>query len=104
METDYYYGAALWAYSKGMVTGNVFAGDTPCTRSATVVYLWQNAGSPWAMYGGFFDDVPKDASYASAVAWAMANGITSGTSATEFSPDTTCTRGQIVTFLMRALK
>ncbi len=103
-ETDYFYGAALWAYSKGMVTGNVFAGDTPCTRSATVVYLWQNAGSPWAMYGGFFDDVPKEASYGSAVAWAMANGVTSGTSATTFSPDTTCTRGQIVTFLMRAFK
>ena len=52
----------------------------------------------------FGTTTPKDASYASAVAWAMANGVTSGTSATEFSPDTTCTRGQIVTFLMRALK
>ena len=86
-----------------MITGNTFAGDTPCTRSATVVYLWKNADSPSASYSGNFSDVSSSSDYAQAVAWAVANSVTSGTSATTFSPDTTCTRGQIVTFLMRAL-
>jgi len=102
-QSDYYYDAALWANSKGMITGNTFAGDTPCTRSATVVYLWKNADSPSASYSGNFSDVSSSSDYAQAVAWAVANSVTSGTSATTFSPDTTCTRGQIVTFLMRAL-
>lgn len=102
--TDYFYNAALWAYEKGMVTGSTFAGETPCTRSATVVYLWKNAGSPYTSYYGTFSDVKSGSGYASAVAWAVNNGITSGTSTTTFSPDTTCTRGQIVTFLLRTLK
>ena len=103
-QSDYYYDAALWANSKGMVTGTTFTPDTPCTRSATVVYLWQNAGKPSASYSGNFVDVNSTSAYAQAVAWAVNNGVTSGTSATTFSPDTTCTRGQIVTFLQRALK
>ena len=102
--TDYYYKAALWAYSKGMVSGTLFAGDTPCTRSATVVYLWKNADSPATSYSGNFSDVSDSSDYAQAVAWAVENGVTSGTSETTFSPDTTCTRGQIVTFLKRALR
>jgi len=102
-QSDYYYDAALWANSKGMITGNTFAGNTPCTRSATVTYLWKNAGSPSAVYSGNFSDVSSGSDYAQAVAWAVNNGVTSGISATTFSPDTTCTRGQIVTFLMRAL-
>ena len=99
--SDYYYNAALWAYSKGMVSGKSFAPNTPCTRSATVVYLWKNAGSPKASYTGNFADVSKSSDYASAVAWAVSNNITTGTSATTFAPATTCTRGQIVTFLYR---
>ncbi len=103
-ESDYYYDAARWAYEKGMVTGSKFEGDTPCTRSATVVYLWKNAGSPYTSYHGTFADVTAGSDFASAVAWAVENGVTSGTSETTFSPDMTCTRGQIVTFLKRALR
>ena len=103
-EFDYYYDAARWAYEKGMVTGSKFEGDTPCTRSATVVYLWKNAGSPYTSYYGTFADVTAGSGFASAVAWAVENGVTSGTSETTFSPDMTCTRGQIVTFLKRALR
>lgn len=99
---DYYYKAALWAKEKGLVTGDTFHGNTPCTRSATVTYLWKLAGSP-AASGSSFQDVPSGADYAPAVAWAVENGVTSGTSETAFSPDATCTRGQIVTFLHRDL-
>lgn len=103
-KTDYFYDAAIWAYGKGMVSGTAFAPKTPCTREATVVYLWKNAGSPTVKVDSTFTDVPATADYAQAVAWAVSNGITNGTSATTFSPATTCTRGQIVTFLYRAIK
>lgn len=98
---DYYAQAAAWAYEKGMVSGDTFSPDTPCTRSMAVMYLWKAAGSPGAEAAGFAD-VPAEAEYAKAVAWAVEKGITQGTSATEFSPDTVCTRGHIVTFLYRA--
>jgi hypothetical protein len=67
-----------------------------------VTYLWQLAGSPAVTSSASFTDVPSSASYAQAVQWAVEQGITNGTSTTTFSPDTTCTRGQIVTFLYRA--
>lgn len=102
--SDYYYDAALWAYEKGMASGSKFAGDTPCTRALTVEYLWKNAGAPEASADSSFFDVSANAEYVKAVAWAVANGVTSGTSATTFSPDNICTRGQIVTFLHRTLK
>ena len=102
--TDYYYSAALWAYEKGMVSGTAFEGSTPCTRSSTVTYLWQYAGSPASSKTVSFTDVPAGAAYAQAVAWAVEKGVTDGTSATTFSPDATCSRGQIVTFLYRAVK
>ena len=101
---DYFYNAALWAYDMGLVEGESFEGDLACTRAATVTYLWQCAGSPEPDGECAFDDVPADAPYAEAVAWAVENGITTGTSATTFSPNTVCDRGQIVTFLHRALK
>lgn len=101
---DYFYNAALWAYDMGMVEGESFEGDLACTRAATVTYLWQCAGSPEPDGECAFDDVPADAPYAEAVAWAVENNITTGTSATTFSPNTVCDRGQIVTFLHRALK
>lgn len=101
--SDYYYDAAVWAVEKGMVSGSEFEGDTPCTRAYTVIYLWKNAGSPAAAATDTFTDVPTGAEYAQAVAWAVENGVTSGTSATTFAPDDTCTRGQIVTFLHRAI-
>lgn len=103
ISNDYYYNAALWSKEKNMVGGSNFEPNTPCTRAYTVIYLWKNAGSPQTAVSDKFSDVDKNADYAQAVAWAVKNGITSGTSATTFSPNDTCTRGQIVTFLNRAL-
>ena len=100
----YYYDAAIWAYNKGMVSGNRFEGDTPCTRASTVEYLWKNADSPQNTASNSFEDVSADSDYAQAVSWAVENGVTTGTSDTAFSPDTICSRGQIVTFLNRAIK
>ena len=102
--SDYFYDAAIWAYGKDMVTGDKFEGNTPCTRSSTVEYLWKNANSPRTEISGTFSDVSNGAGFAEAVAWAVKNNVTAGTSATTFSPDDTCTRGQIVTFLSRALE
>ena len=99
---DYYADAAAWAYEKGMVSGTTFGGNTPCTRSMAVTYMWKAAGSPSAEAASF-TDVPANADYAQAVAWAVEQGVTAGTSATTFSPDSICTRGQIVTFLYRGL-
>ena len=98
---DYYAEAAVWAYEKGMVSGKTFNGNTPCTRSMAVTYMWKAAGSPSAKTSSF-TDVPANADYAQAVAWAVEQGITSGTGNGQFSPASTCTRGQIVTFLYRA--
>lgn len=100
-EGDFCYQAALWAYEKGMVSGSSFNAGTPCTRSQTVTYLWTLAGQPEAASASAFDDVDSGAAYAQAVAWAVEKDITSGTSASTFAPDGTCTRGQIVTFLYR---
>lgn len=99
----YYYQAALWAYEKGLISGAAFRGDTPCTRSATVTYLWKLAGSPPSSYAAF-TDVPDTADCAQAVAWAVSKDITSGTSANTFSPEMVCSRSQIVTFLYRIYK
>ena len=98
--SDYFYKAAVWAAEKGLVSGSKFNGSTPCTRSATVTYLWKLSGSP---IGGTntFHDVSSSAPYSQAVAWAVDKGVTSGTGNNKFSPDETCTRGQIVTFLYR---
>ena len=98
---DYYVDAAAWAYEKGLVSGTTFGGNTPCTRSMAVTYMWKAAGSPSAEAASFAD-VSAGADYAQAVAWAVERGVTAGTSATTFSPDSVCTRGQIVTFLYRA--
>lgn len=100
-EGDYYYKAALWAEGYGVVDGNQFNPNAPCTRSMVVTYLWKMNGSPSATPSNF-TDVPANADYAQAVAWAVEKGITAGSSATTFSPASTCTRGQIVTFLYRA--
>ena len=101
---DYFYNAAIWAYEKGMVDGTKFEGDTPCTRASTVVYLFKNADSPKTKSTSSFKDVANGADYAEAVSWAVENSVTSGVSETEFAPDTICSRGQIVTFLNRAVK
>ena len=99
--SDYYYDAAQWAYKKGIATGSTFDGDKPCTRAMAVTYMWKAAGSPSAEAASF-TDVSADADYAQAVAWAVEKGVTAGTSDTTFSPDSVCTRGQIVTFLRLA--
>lgn len=102
-DSDYFYKAALWAAEKGMVSGSIFDPAIPCTRASTMEYMWKNAGKPDTTVKTNFIDVPVDADYTQAVAWAMKNSITAGTSATTFSPDAICTRGQIVTFLYRAM-
>lgn len=99
---DGYKKAAVWAHEKGMVSGTTFDTDKPCTRAMAATYLWQAAGSPTAPAASF-KDVPAGAAYAQAVAWAVEQKITTGTSATTFSPDDVCSRGQIVTFLHRNL-
>ena len=68
-----------------------------------MTYIWQSSDSPDAASTGAFGDVAADADYAKAVAWAVTQGITSGTSATTFSPDEICSRAQIVTLLYRAI-
>lgn len=97
---QYYYQAMLWAYQAGVVTNTGLNPNSDCTRSDVVTYLWRLAGKP-AVESSVFSDVPASADYAQAVAWAIQQGITAGTSATTFSPDATCTRGQIVAFLYR---
>ena len=108
VSTDaYYYEAVKWAAEQGItggVGGGLFAPDQSCTRAQIVTFLWRAAGSPEPKSMSSFSDVPEDSYYAKAVAWAVENGITVGTSATTFSPDATCTRAQGVTFLFRAAK
>ena len=102
---SYYEDAVIWAVEKGITNGvssNMFAPNDPCTRAQIVTFLWRAAGSPAPKSMSSFTDVPADAFYAKAVAWAVENGITSGTGEGKFSPDATCTRAQSVTFLYRA--
>ena len=104
-EGSYYEEAIDWAVEKGITNGvssNMFAPNDPCTRAQIVTFLWRAAGSPAPKRISSFTDVPADAFYAKAVAWAVENGITSGTGESKFSPNATCTRAQAVTFLYRA--
>ena len=100
-EEDYYYQAALWAYEKELVSGNVFTASAPCTRGQTMLYLYLLAGSP-AAEPTTFTDVAADSVYNRAISWAVTQGITTGKTGTTFAPDEICTRGHIVTFLYRA--
>lgn len=102
---SYYEDAVIWAVDKGITGGTsatTFSPNGVCTRAQAVTFLWRAAGSPAPKSMNSFADVPADAYYAKAVAWAVENGITSGTGGGKFSPDATCTRAQIVTFLYRA--
>lgn len=92
--------AVEWAREKGMIDGS-FVGSTPCTRATAVYFIWQAFDSPNAS-ASTFNDVPAGVDYAASVSWAVQQGITDGTGTGNFSPNTTCTRGQIVTFLYRA--
>ena len=103
----YFYEAVKWAVENGITTGvgnDLFAPEQPCTRAQIVTFLWRAAGSPepkGAASG--MTDVVSGSYYEKAVAWAIENGITTGTTTSTFSPDATCTRAQAVTFLARAL-
>ena len=107
VSADAYYNQAVqWAQEKGITDGissNLFGPKQPCTRSQIVTFLWRAAGSPEpkGAAAGMTDVVPGSY-YAKAVAWAVENGITTGTAEGTFSPDATCTRAQAVTFLARA--
>lgn len=101
----YYAEAVEWAVSQGITAGTTattFSPDSGCTRAQIVTFLWRAAGSPVVSDAMGFTDVPADAYYAEAVRWAVAQGITAGTSVSTFSPDSICTRGQIAAFLFRA--
>ena len=104
-EGAYYYDAVLWAVEQKITSGTsatTFSPDASCTRAQMVTFLWRAAGSPKVENGkNPFADVQADAYYYDAVLWAVEKGVTSGTSATTFSPDATVTRGQTVTFLYR---
>lgn len=102
----YYFEAVKWAAENGITGGvgnSLFAPNQPCTRGQIVTFLWRAAGSPVVNYAMNMTDVAEDAYYGEAVRWALSEGITSGTGGGKFSPDATCTRGQSVTFLFRAI-
>ena len=103
---DFFYDAVYWAVEQGITTGvggDLFAPGASCTRAQMVTFLWRAAGEPVAE-GTFcaFTDVDRGAYYYEALLWAVENGITTGTGSSTFSPDATCTRAQMVTFLWRA--
>ncbi len=104
--SDFCYDAVMWAVGRD-ITGGIgnytFGPNLPCTRAQAVTFLWRAAGSPEPETRAMpLTDVPVGSYYYNAVLWAIENGITKGTSDTMFSPDATCSRAQIVTFLWRA--
>ena len=105
---SYFYEAVMWAVENGVTTGisaSRFDPDGICTRAQAVTFLWRAAGSPAPETSTMpFTDVPVGSYYYDAVLWAVENGITKGTSDTTFSPNMTCSRAQIVTFLWRSEK
>ena len=103
-EGAYYYEAVLWAVEKGITNGTTettFAPNATVTRGQTVTFLYRYEESPAVTGSLAFNDVSADSFCADAVIWATEKGITNGTTATTFSPNAACTRGQIVTFLYR---
>ena len=109
VRADAYYDKAIrWAVENGVTKGTgetAFSPDQGCTRGQVVTFLWRAAGCPAPKAGGSpFADVRADAFYSDAVAWVVEKGVTRGVSADAFCPDQTCTRGQIVTFLDRAME
>ena len=107
MGMDYYY-AILWASQNGIAAGTsatTFSPNATCTREQIVTFLWRYSNKPAGYYSNPFTDVNKaeHAAYYDAILWAVGKGITKGTTATTFSPYGTCTRGEAVTFLYRAV-
>lgn len=102
---DYFYEPVKWAADQRITQGtaqNLFSPEHFCTRAEVVTFLWRMQGSQNFASSSKFTDVPSDAYYAKAVAWAVARGITNGTDSAHFSPDKICTRAEIVTFLSRS--
>ncbi len=108
MEADWFYEPVLWAVAENVTggkTATTFAPNEGCTRAQVVTFLWAANGKPEPKsMNNSFTDVSADAWYLKSVLWAVEQGITSGISATEFGPEQTCTRAQIVTFLYAAEK
>lgn len=105
-EGAYYTDAVAWAVEKGVTSGTsaiTFSPNATCTRAQTVTFLWRSQKSPADGTANSFTDVAEGTYYTDAVKWAVKNSITSGTSATTFSPNADCSRAQIVTFLYRCL-
>ncbi|MCH5352932.1 MAG: S-layer homology domain-containing protein, partial [Acutalibacter sp.] len=103
-ESDYFYKAVLWAVENKIVSGTsatTFSPNSTCTRAQAVTFIWRHAGRPNAAAKAAFTDVPAKEYYSTAVAWGSEKKIVSGTSATTFAPNSTCTRAQAVTFLYR---
>ena len=103
---SYYERAVLWAVENGITKGTsdtTFSPNATCSRAQIVTFLWRSQKSPAAGSVNPFPDVSADAYYADAVLWAVKESVTSGTTATTFSPNADCTRAQIVTFIYRAL-
>ena len=108
-EGTYYYKAVLWANENNITNGTgatTFSPESPCTRAHVVTFLWRTANKPEAGSGNPFKDVPSGQYYTDAVLWAVNHNpqITNGTGKDTFSPESPCTRGQIVTFLYRYMK
>ena len=103
---DYFYKAVLWAVENGITSGmgdGSFAPGAPCTRGQVATFLWRACGQPAPSGTNIFTDIAPGAYYYDAVLWAVENGITNGMGDGSFAPDAPCTRGQIVTFLYRAM-
>lgn len=106
-KNSYYYKAVLWAVENSVTGGTsatTFSPNETCTRAQAVTFLYNYAGKPTISdIDTPFKDIPNNAYYDTPVKWAIDFGVTSGTSATTFSPANNCTRGQIVTFLYNYL-
>ena len=103
---DYFYEAVLWAVENGITNGvsdDIFAPNASCSRAQIVTFLWRAQGEPAPANTNPFHDVSVEDYFCNAVVWAMENGITNGSDGTTFSPKSSCTRAQSVTFLYRAL-
>ena len=106
--TDYYYDAVLWAVEKGVTTGtsaDAFSPNEPCTREQVAAFLWRASGKPsyQLQVSPFADVLDKEHYSFTPILWAYENGVTNGQTANTFGRTAPCTRGQIVTFLYRAL-
>lgn len=102
--TNYFFSPVVWAVSNNITAGTgdrLFGVGKACTRAMVVTFLWRNAGSPTVLNGATFSDVSRNDYFYQAVQWAVSKKITAGTGNGRFSPNATCTRGEIVQFLYK---